>query len=297
MDSRPKRIGTGDPPLVEYRRTRCWNGLECCFSRESISRPTDWTIRDDRHVMIVHLAGKMSVLETELDGRSGSLGPATPGELWTIPSGSRYASYAHGDDIEFAVLYLPKKPPTSKAETGMTPLFGLRDEVMLSSLRRMSQLVEANDDLSRMEAETVADAVANHIRSKYQKADSNDTAPIPPVHLNALQSRMIREYVWDRLSQPISLGDLASLVGLTTHELLASFREVFQTSPAQYVIAQRMRRAQWLLLYSKWDITRIALESGFSSHSHLTSTFTTRIGYPPSYFRSEANKTRVRDRG
>lgn len=53
----------------------------------------------------------------------------------------------------------------------------------------------------------------------------------------------------------------------------------------QYIIAQRLRRARWLLMHTRNDITTIALETGFASHSHLTTAFKQHTGLTPLAFR------------
>ena len=140
--------------------------------------------------------------------------------------------------------------------------------------------------MARMESETLVESISTHIYSQYAIFDK-EKRQIPPKRLSSLQARMLREYIWENPNTEITLAEISELVEMTPHELLTAFREVFRTTPAQYVITQRLRRAQWFLLNTNWDITRIALESGFSSHSHLTSTFKNRFGYPPSRFRAK----------
>jgi AraC family transcriptional regulator len=54
------------------------------------------------------------------------------------------------------------------------------------------------------------------------------------------------------------------------------------------MIGERLRRAKWLLTHIARDITDIALETGFSSHSHLTTTSTRHVGVTPHLFRARA---------
>ncbi|WP_447971870.1 helix-turn-helix domain-containing protein [Nitrospira sp. M1] len=68
-----------------------------------------------------------------------------------------------------------------------------------------------------------------------------------------------------------------------------AFREAFGTTPAQYIITQRLRRVQSLLVNGKDDITSIAHATGFSSHSHLTTTFKKHLHITPSQFRQSIN--------
>ena len=48
---------------------------------------------------------------------------------------------------------------------------------------------------------------------------------------------------------------------MTAHQLLKAFRLCFDTSPAQFVIEQRLRRARWLLTCTNHDVAQIALEA------------------------------------
>ena len=104
--------------------------------------------------------------------------------------------------------------------------------------------------------------------------------------LSPLQARYLRDFVFENLAEQITVDVLAKLSSMTPHQLLIAFRQSFGTTPAQYVITQRIRRAQWLLLHTSHDITKIAMDAGFASHSHLTSAFRSRVGFTPTDFRS-----------
>ena len=71
---------------------------------------------------------------------------------------------------------------------------------------------------------------------------------------------------------------IAAIADTSVHRLLIAFRRNFGTTPAQYVLTQRLRRARWRLLNSSQDIAEIAVSCGFSSHSHLASAFKRDIG-------------------
>ena len=279
------RLGTGSPPVVCYRSHFDWPMLGILTAQEDITQPTDWQVKDDRHVVIVHLGGEMNDLETELDGRFGSIGPATPGEIWSIPAGRNYASYACGGTIEFAVLYLPTQPKEilNIGQTNIAQLAGVRDDSLYQSVRQLLSLTNSSDDAFQMEAESLSQSIVYHLFDRYSQGRAKQESCRPT--LTSSQARLLREYIWENLAERITLDKLAYMVNMTKHHLLIAFRQVFSTTPAQYLINQRLRRAQWLLLYSRLNITAIALATGFASHSHLTHTFNQRFGYPPTQFR------------
>jgi AraC family transcriptional regulator len=53
------------------------------------------------------------------------------------------------------------------------------------------------------------------------------------------------------------------------------------------VLRLRVRRAEELLAATTLSLTEIALECGFSSHSHLTRMFRKTVGSTPSDYRRE----------
>lgn len=67
------------------------------------------------------------------------------------------------------------------------------------------------------------------------------------------------------------------------------FREAYGASPHQYILAKRVERAKALLLATDLPIAEIALETGFSSQSHLTTAFGRFTGVPPAEFRRVSN--------
>jgi AraC family transcriptional regulator len=97
--------------------------------------------------------------------------------------------------------------------------------------------------------------------------------------------RRLRDHIQAHLAEPIRLADLAILAQCSVHHLLIGFRHGFGTTPAQYLIRERLRAAQRLLRDSRRDLTDIALSCGFSSHSHFTTAFTKQIGCSPSQYR------------
>lgn len=265
-------------------------GFELLTARENITGGVDWKIKDRRHAVIVHLGGKMSALETELDGVGMSFSPATAGEIWIVPAGSRYASRADGGTVDYGVVYLStdgldqllRRAPSFDS---IQPLHGIRDEFCYNAVRRLIDLQANDDDVTEIMAESIKNALSLHMYQRYGQGDI-DSGSIKPTTMDADRIEQLREYIHERLDEKLSVNGLAERVGMRSSQFLTAFRKAFGRTPAQYIIAQRLRRVQWLLVNSNYDITQIALETGFSSHSHLTTVFRKHIGQPPSTFRS-----------
>lgn len=262
-----------------------WGAVELAVTREDIRAAASWRMREARHAVIVHLGGPMRQLETELDGVAARPGPPAAGDIWVVPAGRSYASQAHGGTIRYGVLYLD--PESLSALSGsdgrIAPRFAHRDEFLYRSVERLAGLIGRGDDLSEMLGASLGQALSLHLVQHY-RADETASGPRGPLLSKPARERL-QEHIHVRFGDRITLDDLADIAGMSTHNLLVAFRQAFGTTPAQYVIAQRLRRVRWLLANSAQDITAIALETGFASHSHLTTAFRRHVGLTPRDFR------------
>lgn len=67
------------------------------------------------------------------------------------------------------------------------------------------------------------------------------------------------------LDQPLTTADLAQQAGLSEFHFARMFRQSLNMAPHQYVMQQRMAKAQNLICHSALPLTEIALACGFSS--------------------------------
>lgn len=85
-----------------------------------------------------------------------------------------------------------------------------------------------------------------------------------------------------------SLGDLAELADTGRYQFIRGFSAVMGLTPAQYVIAARLRAAATDLATSADAITEIAFRVGFNDISHFNSCFRDAFGMSPRCWRSRA---------
>lgn len=89
-----------------------------------------------------------------------------------------------------------------------------------------------------------------------------------------------------RFAEGLSLEDLAREVHCSSFHLCRVFRDQTGMTLTAFRNEQRLRRAlDRLSLERDHDLTRLALETGFSSHSHFTRSFRKAFGTPPSSLR------------
>jgi len=96
----------------------------------------------------------------------------------------------------------------------------------------------------------------------------------------------LRHYINASLGERITVEKLAAMVGMSSQSFAAWFKRAFKTTPAQYVLWERVKWARWLLANTNISISTIASQTGFSSQSHLTSALKHRDGQTPRELRN-----------
>jgi AraC family transcriptional regulator len=93
--------------------------------------------------------------------------------------------------------------------------------------------------------------------------------------------------------QKWTLSELSQKVDCSPYHLTRIFRKEIGIPLHQYQLRMRIAKSLNALLDTNDDLTNIALDSGFYSHSHFTSAFRQTLGISPTEFRRSANsKTR-----
>jgi AraC family transcriptional regulator len=115
------------------------------------------------------------------------------------------------------------------------------------------------------------------LRSMVGRPASN---PLP----SALMRR-VRAYVDAHLADEVGLHDLADIACMSIGHFLRGFRAASGMTPYRYVLEQRLHRARSMLRDTRHPVSRIAVECGFKTLSHLSARFSGRFGMSPSRFR------------
>ena len=92
-------------------------------------------------------------------------------------------------------------------------------------------------------------------------------------------------YIDANLESDLSLEALAQLSGVVTHRFARSFKRKVGEPPHQYVVTRRIEAARSLLSSTEDPIAKIAFATGFSSQSHMTTTFKRELGVTPGQLR------------
>lgn len=108
-------------------------------------------------------------------------------------------------------------------------------------------------------------------------------APLPPCDSDTLAPLL--DWAVEHLEEPLTLADLAKHANISVRTLVRRFTAATGTTPLQWLLIQRVRRAQHLLESSDQPVERIASLAGFGTAANLRQHFTRVVGVPPMHYR------------
>jgi AraC-like DNA-binding protein len=114
-----------------------------------------------------------------------------------------------------------------------------------------------------------------------------DTAGYEPSSRTRRLIRRTKEFLEAHASTDLRLRDVAGAVGASPAYLTDVFRRVEGVPLHKYVMQLRLARALVELPHAN-DLTTLAFDLGFSSHSHFAAAFRRAFGCTPSEFRESA---------
>ncbi len=109
------------------------------------------------------------------------------------------------------------------------------------------------------------------------------TTPVPEQDEHPLGELL--PWVLRRLDQPLTVEDLARRANMSSRHLARHFRAVTGTTPLQWLLTQRIRRAQELLETTDDSVDRVAAAAGMGTGATLRRHFHRAFGVPPDAYR------------
>ena len=251
-------------------------------SRHWVCREAEMTWQAPRHVIILTETGTTSATRIRSSGSRTYEGTDRPGSITVVPAGIEREGGYHDADLVYSALWIDPEAglPGTEAFANMPMLVNVSDDVTRTLIRSLSASIVMDETPEPLYVEQLTSLVMLRLSGK---------TPAPATArqrgLSKRQLARIDSHIEGRLNEGISLGDLAALCGMPIDTFARRFKASTGNAPYAYVIEARLRRAEDLLRQGQLSLADIALEAGFSSQSHFTSTFTQRNGVSPSAYR------------
>lgn len=192
--------------------------------------------------------------------------------------------------LNFAVLILkPSAVEQANNELNLkldravlNPQFKQLDSLVYSLVATLLTEINLNGENSCVYTETLFKTLAVHLFQQYAFPSIQETEAKPSFKLKATIA-----YINENLDRRLSVEEIATAVNTSKYHFCRRFKHSMGISPYQYLLQQRIKRAESLLESNlELSIADISLSCGFASQSHLCKCFRKFTGVTPKAYRN-----------
>jgi AraC family transcriptional regulator len=159
----------------------------------------------------------------------------------------------------------------------------MRDPILYHLGACLSALLEHPEESNFLLVDHIALSLQSHIYQAYSATPA--WSPGARGGLAPWQESRAKEAIDANVDQEITIAQLAYDCGLSTSQFARAFKQSTGCPPHRWLLQQRIKRAQDLLLSSDKTLAEIATACGFSDQSHLTRVFGRNVGTSPGLWR------------
>ena len=244
------------------------------------------------HTLFVNLTSRPQSYLQKQDGKTHT-GLYRHGDMLITPANTPLFVRWEGNEnclqIQLPTSFLKRVVEETMGKDGdhltLVPTFQSRNQ----QLEAIATLLLAEVQQRQLNGALYLDSLANVLAMQLLRNYGTTSAQLPTYEggLPTYQLNRVLDYIDAGLTEEIKLSNLAELLGMSPFHFGRMFKQSTGISPHQYVIQQRLERAKHLLKNSDRAIIDIALDCGFTSHSHLSKQFRKVIGMTPRNFRGQ----------
>lgn len=164
--------------------------------------------------------------------------------------------------------------------------FALLDTRLTELMKLLADDYRAGSPFGVMFGESLSTVLAVHVARTYGQHPHRSVGS--PGRLSPSQLRRVEEIIRTRLSERLSLHEIAAEMGYSAYHFHRMYRQQTGTPLHEAILRQRIALAQSLLVHTEMPVDAVAVECGFSDSSHLSRMLKRECGLSPTAFRQQA---------
>ena len=166
---------------------------------------------------------------------------------------------------------------------------GLNRSIAPSAPDLLTRLVDdaaVAGDGNRVKARCTPENALASLRGGPASSNAHYSRP-PRGGLAPWQAKRVATYIREHIGATLRAGELAALVQLSNSHFHRAFKVSFQETPTAYVMRQRMRLAQEMMLTTSHPLSQVALQCGLCDQAHFSRMFRRFVGQSPRLWRRQ----------
>ncbi|MFC4624820.1 helix-turn-helix domain-containing protein [Daeguia caeni] len=249
------------------------------------------TLDYDCNVAII-LLDAVRNLRWQFGSNPETSGTCTQGTVFIIPKGTT-TRFVWPEQIEYLIVNLDSQNAADR-DVSFSSLSLDSTKLIRFTNRQCFQIGQMIDDelsepfVDEAYLKALGSVLLGLIARNYQTSQSNGT------HQSGLSNyacRQIENYLKENFCEPISVPQMAAMLGISAGHFATCFRESFGQTPHQYLLKLRLDEAERRLRETNTPISEIASDLSFSSQSHLTTALRKYRRLTPGEFRRRRGAT------
>lgn len=162
--------------------------------------------------------------------------------------------------------------------------FDVRDRFLSASVVELGRELHEPGESGSLYTDMLADSMALRI---FRLGQSLEKGVCRPCELSTTQLATIEALLEARLTEGISLAELAASIGVSRFHFARAFTATTGISPHRFLTVRRIERAKALLSDTELPLAQIAIEAGFNDQQHFTTRFRNLVGMTPGRYRGD----------
>ncbi len=204
-----------------------------------------------------------------------------PGSLWIQPAGQAFSFEVTGHARWCGAIVQPAKlKALLGTDSAVEPVIGLWDDTLSPAMMALCAEVLRGGSSGRRFADGMLTVIGTQLLRLFGEANS-----APKGGITGRQRRIVTDHVDAHLVDPISVADLARLVGLSEAHFARAFKQTLGMAPHRFVMERRLERGRRMLADTEDSIAHIASACGFADQAHFARAFSQTFGLSPSALR------------
>ncbi|MCL1960543.1 MAG: AraC family transcriptional regulator [Desulfovibrionaceae bacterium] len=207
--------------------------------------------------------------------------------VWTVPLDILFLSVEPRSIAWACDMLGVKGPQTLRSHLDCQKLLADDEQSLRQIILKLNACANGENPGGSLYEETLLLACSLQLVMLYRADGRSVASPARASALPAAKLTAVREYIWENLTRPITLEDIAQSIGVSTHRLSVQFRKTFSITLWQYVLRCRAAYARRLIgRHQGMSLADVANDSGFESYTSFFHAFSKFYGVSPSNLRA-----------
>ena len=214
-----------------------------------------------------------------------------PGDVWVNPPKTPF-SHDISETCYFVILAIEERVFLQSCSLDLTGKslqflnnYNLQDDTIKGIIELFMVEAKNGGRNGNLFLQNLLSLLATHYVRNYSNYTDLLQDKASTSRLDEHQIARVDSYIDDHLGEPVSIDELAELLGCSKYYFLREFKKQVGVTPYQYLVTRRLAKAKTLLLAPRATIAGVAAALGFNDQSHFTRSFKKEFGITPGQFK------------